>query len=340
MSAALSGSADGAHRAPLLDRSGATDPSFHAQRRPVPTPDATEEALIAMAPNPNPTRPPPRTSSSPEIQLARARAGQAHARAAAAQADVRTRYLKLTRTLESDVIPRLVDAHHAPAGELRLQPEEIDRFVQLLISGTDAELNAAVDALYRRGFKVQEIFLHLFSPAARQLGSYWDADRCDFSTVTICLGRLQRLLRDWSPAFNQDVQPVPNGRRILLAQHPEEQHSFGLSMVAEFFRADGWDVLGGVSGAVPDLVARVKRDWFEALGISAGTETRIDWLREQVIRARSASRNRHLIVLVGGPIFLVRPELAECIGADAACEDGSVAPATVEALIKSRARMC
>ena len=275
-----------------------------------------------------------------------ARSEAAMVKASSAQLDVRTRYDKLTSTLEREVIPRLVEAHGGITGAstaapaVQLQPDEIDRFVQLLIRGSDAELNAAVDALYERGLRMHQIFVMLFSPAARQLGSFWDADRCDFPTVTICLGRLQRLLRDWSPVFNQEIRPTPNGRRVLLAQHPQQQHSFGLSMVAEFFRVEGWEVLGGVAGAVPDLVDRVNREWFDAIGISAGTDMRIDWVRQQVIRARAASRNRHVVVLVGGPIFLVRPDLAPVIGADSACEDGSVAPAMVEQLIQARARVC
>jgi methanogenic corrinoid protein MtbC1 len=274
------------------------------------------------------------------MQFAASRADVALARAATAQMDARARYDKLANTLERDVIPRLVQAHPGAAPGVQLQTDEVDRFAQLLIRGSDAELNAAVDALYARGLRMHQIYLQLFAPAARQLGSYWDADRCDFTTVTICLGRLQRLLRDWSPVFNQEIQPRPNGRRVLLAQHAEEQHSFGLSMVAEFFRAEGWEVVGGVAGAVPNIAERVQRERFDALGIAAGTDMRIDWVRSQVIRARAASRNRHLVVLVGGPIFLLRPELAPVIGADAACEDGSVAPAVVEQLIEARARVC
>lgn len=302
---------------------------------PETSPKATTPAT---APNASGSRMP---MSADALQRAASRAEQAMAKATSAQGDVRARYQKLTSTLEREVIPRLVEAHHVGhAAPATLQADEIDRFVQLLIRGTDAELNAAVEALYGRGLRVQQIFAQLFSPAARQLGSYWDADRCDFPTVTICLGRLQRLLRDWSPVFNQEVRPSPNGRRVLLAQHAQEQHSFGLSMVAEFFRADGWEVLGGVAGAVPDVAERVNREWFDAIGLSAGTDMRIDWVRQQVVRARAASRNRHVVVLVGGPIFLVRPDLAQVIGADAACEDGSVAPAMVEQLLQARARVC
>lgn len=311
-----------------------------ALRRLPPTLDDTQEATTAMNPVSHRSGPIKTTKTGVALHATTAEGHLAASKAAHAQADVRQRYQKLAMTLESSVIPRLVEAHQGGAEAVRLVPDEITRFVDLLMHGSDAELNAAVDALHRRGLAVQEIFLQMFTPAARKLGTYWDEDRCDFSTVTVCLGRLQRLLRDWSPTFNQEHQATPNGRRVLLAQHQEEQHSFGLSMVAEFFRVDGWEVLGGVSGAVPDVAARVHRDWFDALGLSVGTEMRLDWLKEQVIRARAASRNRHIVVLVGGPLFLVRPDLARCIGADAACEDGSLAPSTAEALMKARAQVC
>jgi methanogenic corrinoid protein MtbC1 len=274
---------------------------------------------------------------SRRAHLASAQADIAIGRAVQAQADARVRYGKLTQTLEGEVIPQLVRSHPAHASSTLLTPQEIERFVDLLMRGADDEANAAVEALRQRGMPVQLIFLQLFSPAARKLGALWDTDHCDFATVTLCLGRLQRLLRDWTPVFNTEHHRSPNGRRILLAQHPEETHCFGLSMVAEFFRADGWEVLGGPASAVPDMVARVNREWFDALGISVGTEIRIDWLREQVVRARAASRNKSLVVLVGGPVFLVKPELATGIGADAACSDGSLAPAAAERLMKARA---
>ncbi len=251
--------------------------------------------------------------------------------------DAKARLSKLARTLESDVIPRLVGAHsHAPRAAVHLEAREIEGFVALLRNGTDAELAAAVAAIQRRGFAVDAIFLELFAPAARYLGDLWVADRCDFSTVTICLGRLQRLLREWSPAFGQEVEHPANGRRMLLAQHPEEQHSFGLSMVAEFFRRAGWEVLGGVGGAVPDPSAQVSREWFDVVGFSIGSETRIDWLKERIAQVRKVSRNRSVVVLVGGPLFVLQPAWAQSVGADAAGQDGAQAPKLAEDLLATR----
>jgi methanogenic corrinoid protein MtbC1 len=256
----------------------------------------------------------------------------------AERSDAKSRLSKLAQALETEVIPRLVGAHAkdakaARAAAMRLEPREIEGFVALLRNGSDAELGATVGAIHRRGFAVEAIFLELFSPAARHLGELWVADRCDFSTVTICLGRLQRLLREWSPAFGTEVEHPANGRRILLAQHPEEQHSFGLSMVAEFFRRAGWEVLGGVGGAVPDPSAQVSREWFDAVGFSIGSETRVDWLKERIAQVRKVTRNRSVVVLVGGPLFVLQPAWAQSVGADASGHDGGQAPKLAEDLL-------
>lgn len=251
--------------------------------------------------------------------------------------DAKSRLSRLAKTLESEVIPRLVGAHSATArAAARPEPQEIESFVALLRNGNDGELAATVEALQRRGLSVESIFLDLFAPAARHLGDLWTTDRCDFSTVTICLGRLQRLLREWSPAFGTEVEHPANGRRILLAQHPEEQHSFGLSMVAEFFRREGWEVLGGIGGAVADPSAQVSREWFDAVGFSIGSETRIDWLRERIAKVRAATRNRSVVVLVGGPLFVLQPAWAQSVGADASGSEGGKAPKLAEDLLAAR----
>ena len=264
-------------------------------------------------------------------------AGSSWATVTAERSDAKMRLSRLARTLETDVIPRLVGAHGPSVGaDVALEAAEIESFVGLLRHHGDAEVGAAVAALHRRGLSVEALFLQLFAPAARLLGELWVADRCDFSTVTICLGRLQRLLREWSPAFGSEVEHPANGRRILLAQHADEQHSFGLSMVAEFFRRDGWEVLGGVGGAVPDPSGEVAREWFDAVGFSIGSETRVDWLRERIARVRAVTRNTSVVVLVGGPLFVLRPAWAESVGADASGHDGRRAPRMAEELLAAR----
>ncbi|MBK9685706.1 MAG: cobalamin-dependent protein [Betaproteobacteria bacterium] len=212
------------------------------------------------------------------------------------------RLFRLARAIESDVIPRLVQAHRASETLLPVAPKpteaDVRAFVADIVGDREDAVAALLDRLRQRGLPVEMLYLDLLAPAARLLGEMWSDDECDFATVTVALGRLQCLLRELSPAFGTEVAHPPNGRRALFAQPRDEQHSFGLSMVAEFFRRDGWEVVGGVGGAVDDPGARTRQEWVDVVGFSIGSELRLEWLRTRISAVRESSRNRQIVVLV------------------------------------------
>ncbi len=252
---------------------------------------------------------------------------------------VRLRVSRLTHTLENDVIPRLVRQHREPAPAVAEgaapSPADVESFVQALVNEDDDRTDGVIGALRQRGVSVGSLYIDLLALAAREIGVLWEQDRVDFATATVSLGRLQRLMRQLSPDFGRGVEHPFNGRRVLLTQPDTEQHMFGLSMVAEFFRREGWDVLGGVAGVGIEAVAWVRRDWFDAVGFSIGSELGLPWLRDTITAVRLASRNPSLIVLVGGPLFSIHPEWAGEVGADATT-DGRHAPALAESLVARR----
>lgn len=252
----------------------------------------------------------------------------------------------LARALERDVIPRLAAAHrvadHAEACNdartLTVAEDEVGRFTQLLMTASATRLTEHVLELRARPMSVESLLIDLFAPAARCLGELWAEDECDFTAVTVGLGRLQRLMRELSPAFGSEVSHPPNGRRVLLVSAPGEQHTFGLSMVAEFFRRAGWEVVAGGVGTDTDPITAVRREWFDVVGFSVGSEARLDWLPGCIAAVRSASCNRGLPILVGGPVFFLKPHLAREVGADASAPDGSEAPAVAESSITGRVK--
>ena len=253
-------------------------------------------------------------------------------------AAAKQRLARLARTIEADVIPRLVRAHRPAAanptpGSAVPTAHEAETFVQQILNDSETSVSTTLSRLRERGVSVESLYVDLFGPTARALGVMWEDDLCDFSTVTVALGRLQRLLRDLSPAFGSEVEHPANGRRALFVQPRHEQHSFGLSMVAEFFRRDGWDVMGGVGGAVTDPAGTVRTEWVDAVGFSVGSDQRLAWLKETIAAVRAASRNTHLVVLVGGPLFSAQPGLAAELGADGTARNGKDAPTIAEQLL-------
>lgn len=259
-----------------------------------------------------------------------------------------TRMSQLARAIEQEIIPRLMLAHRAhadipaqPAASGQpIGPDDVKHFAKVVLSQDEDLAFNSIHAIRARGVSIEKIYLDLLAPTARYLGELWDEDLCNFTDVTVGLGRLQRVLRELSPAFGSSVEHPARGRRVLLLPSPGEQHTFGLVMVAEFFRHAGWDVTGGAWAADADAAALVSGEWFDVLGFSLGAEKHLDALAESIRAVRHAACNRDMAILVGGPIFGLHPEYVKRVGADGMTIDGRQAPALAECLIRPSLSRC
>ena len=263
----------------------------------------------------------------------------------AAAPSARERMASIVRTIEQDIIPRLVQAHRpmlapsllAEPARALVSPGDVRDFVQDMLACDDS-WQALTDRLRAQGMAVGDIYMHLLSPAAQELGRMWDEDLCSFTDVTVAVGRIQRVLRALSPAFGHEVDHPQNGRRVLLVPAPGEQHTFGLAIVAEFFRSAGWEVVGDNEARTADPAALVRSEWFDVIGISVGSDARLDWLKSGIGAIRNASRNRSIGVLVGGPSFAADMARVREVGADGTASNGEQAPVMAEQLLAERQR--
>lgn len=257
------------------------------------------------------------------------------------------RLSSLAKTIEREIIPRLVLAHRSPTASLtsigeargRVPTEqEVAELTEVILNqGSDA-VGAFVDRIRGQGVSLESVFLQLLAPAARRLGEMWCEDRCDFTQVTLGLWRLQCVLHDLSPAFESAAGGNSGERRILLATMPGEQHSFGLDIVAEFFRRAQWDVLEAPAATAADLVELVKRDWFGLVGLSMCAERHTDALRALLRNLRKASRNQSIGIIVGGVVFTEHHELVKTVGADGTAPDGPSAVVMAQSLLSKQLR--
>ncbi len=254
----------------------------------------------------------------------------------------------LQRTIETELVPRLLMAHRIGTSPRRLDAETVRRI-------SDTELNAFIDEvvgledsaapnfvrrLLDEGVSVESIYLDLLAPTARELGIRWEDDECSFVDVTVALGRLQRVLRDLSQYFQADASKAPDSAgHVLLTCLPGEQHTLGLILVAEFLMRDGFHVLVGAPWSEEDLLTQVRTEWFDVVGFSAGCDSRLSHLKRDIARIRSASRNPNIQILVGGQVFSLEQELVRRVGADGWARDAKEAPVIVRQLLDAVAMM-
>jgi methanogenic corrinoid protein MtbC1 len=249
----------------------------------------------------------------------------------------------LTRTVQLDVIPRLVAARGSPAlvvpAPVLITPAQVQELTDLVLGRGESAAVAYVEAMREGGAAAEALYLDLLAPAARRLGVMWEEDTCDFTEVTVGLWRLQSAMRELSPSFLDQRAGRTDGARILLVPLPGESHTFGLSMVYEFFRRASWNAWSGPVQDSAELAAMVRTQHVDVVGFSLSCDERLETVYSEIRAVRRASSNPGLAVMVGGPPFVGNPLLAAQLGADGTATDGRQAVAQAQALVQdSRAR--
>lgn len=252
---------------------------------------------------------------------------------------------RLYRTVETEIIPRLMLLHRqasesdaqlpAHPGGPELDASHVELFTDHILDGHDQAL-AFLKALVARGVRLDALCLDLLAPSARRLGDLWNEDLCDFTDVTIGLGRLQALLRGLTASMSSLRQAPDLGHSVLFAPVPGEQHTFGLTMVCDFFRTAGWSVWNDTPGDTDALLAVIRKNHFDIVGFAIGSDRSIEALAAIIRSVRQQSKNRSVRVLVGGPVMVHRPQVAALVGADATAPDARQAILAAQKLVAMR----
>jgi methanogenic corrinoid protein MtbC1 len=237
----------------------------------------------------------------------------------------------LVRTVEGEVVPRLLlarrNAIRVPASGPGIEAGDANELARLLLHHETDVPFAYVESVRYRGVAINDIYSCLLAPAARRLGEMWEQDECDFMQVTVGIGRLHQVLHRVSQLVPgpERLDSRGHGRRVLLATVPGETHSFGVVMVSQYFRQNGWEVWNEFPATDRDLAGYVSKHSFALVGLSVGNQAGLSALDSTIRAIRRASLNRSVGIMVGGPLIRLNPELALRAGADATAEDGEAA---------------
>ena len=245
----------------------------------------------------------------------------------------------LARAVQLEVIPRLLQRTTSRASGPSVSIEtHVERLASLSLQSTSHEVVDFVTELLEGGADAERLYLKLLTPTAVRLGEFWIDDLCSFADVTIGIGHLQTAMRSLHRAFfTAPGLMAPGAPRAMLMPLPGEQHTFGLSMLADFFTRAGWDTWSGTLADAGELGAMMRAEWFDLIGFSLSHDALLDDTRRHIAAVRRASRNPRLIVMVGGLPFAQDESLAVQIGADGTALDGAHAIAVAALLLKRRA---
>lgn len=193
----------------------------------------------------------------------------------------------IARTIHTQILPQIGLALRSmsfpttPAPADPAAPFEVQQFTLLILGFDERAAFAYVENVISRGTPTDLIFLNLLAPVARRLGEMWEEDTTDFANVTLGVSRLQRILRHIGENY-AEAADVQRSGSVLLTTIPGEQHSFGLAMVAEFFRNDGWDICTGPFGSRLELASLITERWFDLIGFSVTSDRRLDEVKQLI----------------------------------------------------------
>lgn len=252
---------------------------------------------------------------------------------------------RLLRTIEGEVIPRLLLAHRQSAVaaaefcEDRIDPKpsetDIERFCAMVLREGHFEVLRYLHGLKTLGMSMETIYLDLLAPAARRYGRMWEIEQADFVKVTLAVRRLQNLAHDLAAGMaDQPLEIAHAGRRALFVVLPGEQHVFGTQIVTELLRQAAWDVWDAPGAREDEIIRLVTSEWFALIGLSISSEQQLDTLAALIRRIRRVSVNRDVRIMVGGRPFESHSEWVTRVGADATASDGRHAVAQAEHLLE------
>ena len=232
----------------------------------------------------------------------------------------------LVKTIEGSILPHIVE-HHLQSNRLAngqlnvpahpsVSEAHIDALMNLLLQHDASPSANYVKELFAQGVELEELYLNLLTPVARNLGEMWDNDDADFTQVTVALWRIKQLMYDLSPIFQEYAEYKQQGKSVMLVPLPGSQHTLGLFMVSEFFARAGWRVWGELAATEADILRMVKTQWFDVVGLSASLQEQFPDLKRMISEVRAASLNPHVGIMIGSPVFNQNPKLIDDLGAD------------------------
>jgi MerR family transcriptional regulator, light-induced transcriptional regulator len=240
------------------------------------------------------------------------------------------------RRVKAPALPEARDGTNGAESGSEGAGADVERFVACLIAGKDTVCRRMVLDTVAACEDPQRVAGDLLTPAARLVGDYWRRDVCDFMQVTMAMTQIQRLFWSIVSDFPPQSAIAGSGPRILLSPIPGEAHAFGLSIVEDAFRRAGWLVDYCEGGNERELHLLAAAGDYAVIGLSMSGETFVPTLRATLRQLRQGSRSGAVSIMLGGSIFVDKPELAFDAGADILAMDAAEALRFADAVVAGR----
>ena len=197
------------------------------------------------------------------------------------------------------------------------------RYLDTLLEGNRQQASSMIIQAADNGVAVEDIYLHVFQPALREVGRLWQSNKITVAHEHFCTAATQLVM---SMLYPRIFDKPRNGRSMVATCVEGDLHEIGVRMVADFFEMAGWDSQYlGANVPMPSIVSNIEENSPDLVAISATMTRHVPKVRELIERIRASDAGRHVRILVGGYPFNIDPELWRAVGADGHAIDAASA---------------
>lgn len=171
-----------------------------------------------------------------------------------------------------------------------------------------AAVRESIDAVATGTITVPELYVDVLSPVMTETGSRWQHGDIRVWEEHFASATVRTIIEALYPyVLDATADIESNGRAVLLACPPREQHDLGLRMLADRFALAGWTAhYLGTDTPVEEICRAATELEAELIVLSASTHFNRVLLRGHVDAVKKCSPNAR--VLVGGSAFTLDQE--------------------------------
>jgi methanogenic corrinoid protein MtbC1 len=206
------------------------------------------------------------------------------------------------------------------------------QYLDLLLAGKRREASRQVlQAVEQQGMSVKDVYLKVFQPAQRETGRLWQRNRITVAQEHYCTAATQLIMSQLYPhLFTGAVAE----HSLVACCVGRELHEIGMRMVADFFEMEGFDTYYlGASTPDADVIQAVQDQSADLLAVSVTMPFNLDLAARLIESTRNTPETSKVKIMVGGPPFVLDPDLVRKVGADATAADAAQAVETGRRLV-------
>ncbi len=250
------------------------------------------------------------------------------------------------RIIDLEILPALMALHDdtraaeskpAKGRTIAIDETMVGEFTVAALSSDPAVASEFVRDVLFDGAPKHDVFGILLANSARRLGEMWEREACSFVDVTIALNRLHQILREHetsNPPPSPDCIESPS---IFLMPAPGEQHIFGMLILAEHFREQGWRVdIEFTQTETRSIFELIHQANCACMGFTISNHRCIPGLTDIVSNLRNDIEWGTKPILVGGSLLQSDPEIVTRVGADGGATNEADALGLAEGLVADR----